>query len=50
MFESYVYISSINRISPLWARAGCKITIKKQLCLYSNSTLTKFSHEFIHLL
>ena len=46
LYLKYMCICSISRISPSWARAGCK----KTLCLLHYPRKIKFIHSFIHSL
>ena len=43
VYLKYMYTCSISRISPSWARAGCK----KTLCLLHYPRKIKFIHSFI---
>ena len=44
LYLKYMCMCSISRISPSWARAGCK----KTLCLLHYPRKIKFIHSFIH--
>ena len=44
LYLKYMCICSVSRISPSWARAGCK----KTLCLLHCPRKIKFIHSFIH--